>query len=99
MEANYPYGIRLLAPATLRTSQPMRAEPCLTSTNESGEYSYQDNHWFLGKEESLMATTCLETELCLLVELVEGGELFDHLISPHLPVSPHISPHLAKRAP
>ena len=28
------------------------------------------------------------------MELVEGGELFDPLISPHLPTSPHVSPHL-----
>ena len=32
------YGIRVLAPAILWSSQPMRAEPCWASTNESGPH-------------------------------------------------------------
>ena len=36
---------------------------------------YIDEKWFAGKDQNIMATTCLETGLCLLVNS-EGGQWF-----------------------
>ena len=35
--------------------------------------SYLDRNLFLGKDQNMMATTCLETDLCLLINANDGN--------------------------